>query len=152
MKNLILLLLFFIPVLSFSQTDNCIYVDSVYSTAKFKDLGKRDIRFGVKQLTEDILSEKFCIKPGSSKVNVNIFFFGLPKTTLRIVGVEKTNQITQVGVKLIVDEKVYEGYGESDTEIRTIMLEVVEGSIPFSKMTLSNAIKKAIESCASQIP
>lgn len=150
MKKL-LFLLFLLPLASFAQTAECVYVDSVYSTAKFKDLAKRDIRFGVKQMTEDMLSEKFCIAATGKDVNVEVFFFGLPKTTLRIAGIEKTNQITQVGVRLYYNGKVYEGYGESDTEIRTVMLEVVEGSIPFQKMTVSSALKKAIEECISKI-
>jgi hypothetical protein len=31
------------------------------------------------------------------------------------------------------------------------MIEVVEGSIPFQKMTLSSAIKKALEKCVLQL-
>jgi hypothetical protein len=34
-------------------------------------------------------------------ISVEIFYFGIPKTTVRIVGIEQTNQITQVGVRLI---------------------------------------------------
>jgi hypothetical protein len=151
MKNLIAAIVFILfSVSAYSQT--CLSVDSVYSTAKFKDLGKRDIRFGIKQMTEDMLSEKYCISESGVPVHVEVFFFGLPKTTIRIVGVEKTNQITQVGVRLHYDGKKYEAYGESDTEIRTVMLEVVEGSIPFQKMTVSSALKKAIEQCVSQMP
>jgi hypothetical protein len=148
--------LIFLFVLAFfsvkANAQNCISVDSVYSTAKFKDLGKRDIRFGIKQMTEDMLSEKYCISESGLPLHVEVFFFGLPKTTIRIVGVEKTNQITQVGVRIHYDGKKYEAYGESDTEIKTIMLEVVEGSIPFQKMTVSSALKKAIEQCVLQMP
>lgn len=148
--------LIFLFVLAFftvtANAQNCLAVDSVYSTAKFKDLGKRDIRFGIKQMTEDMLSEKYCITESGLPVHVEVFFFGLPKTTVRIVGVEKTNQITQVGVRIHYEGKKYEAYGESDTEIKTIMLEVVEGSIPFQKMTVSSALKKAIEQCVSQMP
>ena len=115
-------------------------------------MGNRDIRFGIKQMAEDILSEKYCINPNSADVDVEVFFFGLPRTTVRIVGVEKTNQVTQVGVRIYYNGHTYEAYGESDTEIRTVMLEVAEGQMPFSKMTISNAIKKAIESCVSQMP
>jgi hypothetical protein len=150
MKNLLLIIA--ILFLGNLQAQECLTVDSVYSTAKFKDLGKRDIRFGVKQMTEDMLSEKYCISESGKDVDVDIFFFGLPKTTIRIVGVEKTNQITQVGVRIYYEGKTYEAYGESDTEIRTVMLEVVEGSIPFQKMTVSTALKKAIEKCVSEMP
>ncbi len=103
-------------------------------------------------MTEDMLSEKYCISESGEKIEVEIFFFGLPKTTVRVVGIEKTNQITQVGVRLYYKGNKYEAYGESDTEIRTIMLEVVEGSIPFQKMTVSSALKKAIEQCVLQLP
>jgi hypothetical protein len=116
MKTTIIALAILIaPLFAYSQTSDCVKVDTVYSTAKFKDLGKRDIRFGVKQMTEDMLSE------------------------------------TQVGVRLYCNGKTYEGYGESDTEIRAVMIEVVEGSIPFQKMTLSSALKKAVEKCVSQL-
>jgi hypothetical protein len=151
MKKLIFLLSF-LPFLAFAQINPCVKVDSVYSTAKFKELDGRDIRFGVRQMTEDILSDKYCIQAESDPVNVEIFFFGLPRKTIRVVGIEKTEQITQVGVRLYHRGIVYEAYGESDTEIRTIMLEIEEGQMPFSKMTVSNAIKKAIESCVSQMP
>ena len=68
-----------------------------------------------------------------------------------MLGVGKEEAITQVGIKLYVNQAQYEGYGESETEIRTVMLEVVEEEVPFSKMTLSNAIKKALEKCVSQL-
>jgi len=139
-------------MLSFGQINSCVHVDSVYSTAKYKDMGNRDIRFGIRQMTEDILSEKYCINSSSPDVDVEVFFFGLPRSTYRIIGVEKTNQITQVGIRIYYNGVKYEAYGESDTEIRTVMLEIVEGQTPFSKMTVSNAIKKAIESCVSQMP
>ena len=153
MKKLIFTLLIFIStqVTVFSQIDRCFSVDTVYSTAKFRELGKRDIRFGVKQMTEELISEKFCIKPGSSSVKVEIFYFGLPRKELRLLGVGREEAITQVGIRLHIDGKAYEGYGESETEIRTIMLEVVEEAVPFSKMTLSNSIKKALVQCVSQL-
>jgi hypothetical protein len=151
MRKLIFLFILALFTIS-AQAQNCLSVDSVYSTAKFKDLGKRDIRFGIKQMTEDMLSEKYCISESGLPLHVEVFFFGLPKTTVRIVGVEKTNQITQVGVRIHYDGKKYEAYGESDTEIRTVMLEVVEGTIPFQKMTVSSALKKAIEQCVLQMP
>lgn len=152
MKNLIsFLLLSIIPGYAFSQ--NCVHVDSVFSTAKVRELGSRDIRFGIKQMTEDELSNKYCLGSDSSKpVTVEIYFFGIPKKSLRIAGVEKTDQITQVGVKMTYDGKTYKGLGESETEVRAIMIELVDGKVPFSKMTVSSALKKAIQECVSQLP
>ena len=133
------------------MAQQCVYVDSVYSTAKLRELGNRDIRFGIRQIVEDELSERFCLSDDGDDIDVEVYYFGLPKTTVRVVGVEKTNTITQVGVKLYYKGKCYQGIGESDTEIRAIMIEVQEGAIPFEKMTVSTALKKAIHDAVIKI-
>jgi hypothetical protein len=148
MKKL-LFLLFFLPIFAFGQ--DCVKVDSIYSTAKLRELGSRDIRFGVKQITEDLLSAKYCMSDAGKDVDVEIFYFGIPKKTLRIAGMEKSNQITQVGVRLYFNGQKYEGVGESETEVTAVIMELTDG-IPFSKMTVSNALKKAIESCILKMP
>ena len=151
MKNLILLLgMLLLGNLATAQ--QCVYVDSVYSTAKLKELGNRDIRFGIRQIVEEELSEKYCLSDNGYDIDVEVYYFGLPKTTIRIVGVEKTNTVTQVGVKLYYKGNCYQGIGESDTEIKTIMIEVQEGAIPFEKMTVSSALKKAIHDAATKLP
>ena len=51
MKNLILLIgMLLLGNLATAQ--QCVYVDSVYSTAKLRELGNRDIRFGIRQIVE----------------------------------------------------------------------------------------------------
>ena len=148
MKLLLTSLLF--PIFTFAQ--NCVYVDSVYNTAKLRELGTRDIRFGVKQIAEDELSEKYCMLENGDPVKVEIFYFGIPKSTIRIVGIEKTNQITQVGVRIYYKGKCYVGVGESETEVRAVMIELVDNKVPFSKMTVSSALKKAIHEAVILMP
>jgi hypothetical protein len=148
MKKL-LFLLFLLPVFAFGQ--DCVKVDSIYSTTKLRELGSRDIRFGVKQIAEDLLSAKYCMSDAGKDVDIEIFYFGIPKKTLRVAGVEKSNQITQVGVRLYYNGQKYEGVGESETEVTAVIMELTDG-IPFSKMTVSNALKKAIESCILKMP
>lgn len=137
------------PFFIFSQ--ECVKVDTVFVTAKLRELGSRDIRFGIKQIVEEELSQKFCLSDDGEPIKVEVFYFGLPKTTIRVVGVEKTNTITQVGIRLHYKGVKYEGIGESDTEIRAIMIEVQEGSIPFEKMTVSSSLKKAIHEAAIKL-
>jgi hypothetical protein len=150
MKNLLLLLLL-LPVLSFGQINPCVRVDSVYSTAKLRELGNRDIRFGIKQIAEDLLSNNYCLSDSGESISIEVFYFGIPKSTIRIAGVERSNQVTQVGVRLRYLGKKYEGIGESETEVTAMMVELTDG-IPFSKMTVSNSLKKAIEECITQMP
>ena len=149
MKKLLFTLIMLFPFFIFSQ--ECVKVDTVFVTAKLRELGSRDIRFGIKQIVEEELSQKFCLSDDGEPIKVEVFYFGLPKTTIRVVGVEKTNTITQVGVRLHYKGVKYEGIGESDTEIRAIMIEVQEGSVPFEKMTVSSALKKAIHEAAIKL-
>jgi hypothetical protein len=149
MKQLILAFIL-LPFLSFTQTD--VKVDTVYSTAKLRELGNRDIRFGIKQIAEDILSEKYNLSDEGESIKIEVFYFGIPKHTLRIAGIENTKTITQVGVRLYYKGNKYEGIGESETEITAVMIEVKEGSIPFEKMTVSNALKKAIYEAVTLMP
>jgi hypothetical protein len=151
MKNLFLTLLLIFPLFAFSQ-EACVKIDSVYSTSKAKDLNRRDIKFGVKQIVEDAISEKYCLSDKGESVKVDIYYFGTPKTTIRIVGVEQTKNMTQVGIKIYYNGATYQGIGESEVEVRAVMIELVEGKVPFSKMTVSNALKKAIEECVSKMP
>ena len=150
MKKVILLLVFLAPFLAFSQ--ECVMVDTVYNTAKLRELGNRDIRFGVKQIAEEELSNKYCLMPNGKPVKVEIYYFGVPKKSIRVVGVERTDQITQVGVRFYYDDKVYSGVGESETSVKATFIELADGKVPFSKMTVSSAIKKAIQECVSQMP
>ena len=149
MKNLLLLLFILLGLNVIAQ--DCVYVDSVYNTAKLKEMGNRDIRFGIKQIVEDEISEKYCLSEDGKDIDVEVFYFGLPKTTIRVIGIEKTETKTQVGVRLYYDGKCYEGVGESETEIRAIMIEVKEGMLPFEKMTVSSALKKAIHEAVGKL-
>jgi hypothetical protein len=149
MKNLLLLLFILLGLNVIAQ--DCVYVDSVYNTAKLKEMGNRDIRFGIRQIVEDEISEKYCLSEDGKDIDVEVFYFGLPKTTIRVIGIEKTESKTQVGVRLYYDGKCYEGVGESETEIRAIMIEVKEGMLPFEKMTVSSALKKAIHEAVGKL-
>lgn len=148
MKTLLYFLLFMPFILS---SQNCVRVDTVYCTAKLRELGNRDIRFGVKQMAEDLLSEKYCLSNTGDAIQIEIYYFGIPKTTLRIAGYERSNQVTQVGVRFYFKNKKYEGVGESETEVRAVMIELQDG-IPFQKTTVSSAIKKAIQECVLLLP
>ena len=151
MKNLLLALLIIFPLFGFSQ-EVCVKVDSVYSTSKAKDLNRRDIKFGVKQIVEDVISEEYCLSDKGDPIQVDIYYFGTPKTTVRVIGVEQTKNKTQVGVKIYYNGETYQGIGESEVEVRAVMIELVEGSLPFDQTVVSSAIKKAIIECVSKMP
>ena len=113
---------------------------------------RRDIRFGIKQIAEDELSNKYCLSDIGDDIDIEIYYFGTPKSTFRILGVERTDMKTQVGVKMTYKGLVYQGIGESEVEVRAIMIELVEGSLPFNQTVVSSAIKKGIIECISKMP
>lgn len=152
MKKILLFIALILPIIGFSQSQNCVTVDSVYSTCKSKELGRRDIRFGIKQIVEDELSNKYCLSGNGDDIDVEIYYFGTPKTTLRVLGVEKTEIKTQVGIRIYYKGQKYEGIGESEVEVRAVLIELLEGSLPFSQTTVSSAIKKGIIECISKMP
>jgi hypothetical protein len=145
-----LLLLLFLPLFSFAQ--ECVFVDTVYVTAKLRELGNKDIRFGIKQIVEEEMSQRYCLSETGSAIAVEVFYFGIPKHTIRIVGVENTRTITQVGVRIHFNGVKYDGIGESETEIQAVLIEVKEGAVPFDKMTVRNALKKAIHESVTKMP
>lgn len=150
MKKFLSLLITILPIMTIAQT--CVTVDSVYSTCKAKEINRRDIRFGLKQIAEDELSNKYCLSEEGSDIDLEVYYFGTPKTTIRVLGVEKTDMKTQVGIKMYYKGQTYEGIGESEVEVRAVMIELVEGSLPFNQTVLSSAIKKAIIECVSKMP
>lgn len=153
MKKLILsTFILLMPFFLLAQEEVCVKVDSIYSTSKAKDLNRRDIKFGVKQMLEDQLSDKYCLSEDGSDVSIDIYYFGTPKTKLRVAGFEQSKNKTQVGVKIYYNGEVYEAIGESEVEIRAIMIELVDDSLPFDQTVISTAIKKAIVECVSKMP
>ena len=156
MKKMLFILLF--PFALIAQEPSCMSVDIVYVTAKAKILKSKDICFGIKQIVEEELSTKYCLSESGSSVHVEVFYFGVPKSTLRVVGIEKTNQTTQIGIRLhikacpVCPEVTYEGMGESSTEVRAIMIELKENFVPFAKMTISNSVKQAVFEAVAKMP
>lgn len=145
MKLLILLL-----AISFFSYSQCVKIEEIKSSVEIKELGNRDVKFGVRQMAEDMFSSKFCLSDSGEKIFIDIFYFGLPKKSLRIMGIEESVQTTEIGIKVKYKGKKYEEYGDSQSEIHAVMLELTDG-IPFSKMTVSTSIKKALEKIIKKI-
>ena len=69
-----------------------------------------------------------------------------------VVILEKIYQLTQVGVRVYYKDQKYEGVGESEVEVRAVLIELVDGKVPFSQTAVSSAIKKGIIICVSKMP
>ncbi len=145
MKQFILALIFvlIVPVSAFSQT--CVKVDSVYSTMKIEEFKDRNILFGVKQITEEVLSEKYSLcEQNAIPVMVEITRVGTPSSSFRIAGVGAATETTQILLKVHFGDTIVDGIGESATTASYAFIELKEGKVPFSKSSIGIAMKKAI--------
>jgi len=155
MKQFILALIsvLIVQVSAFSQTSEpisvlpqiCVSVDSVYSTMKIKEFKDRNILFGVKQITEEVLSEKYSLcEQNAIPVMVEITRVGTPSTTFRVAGVGAATETTQILLKVHFGDTIVDGIGESATTASYAFIELKEGKVPFSKSSIGIAMKKAI--------
>jgi len=149
MKALLFVLLF-LPLTLLAQ--DCVYVNQVTVNKKFKELNSRNIKFGIKQIAEEILSEKYCLADSSNAVNVEVYSIGAPKTTIRIIGASSISQVTQVNLKVTFKNVVYEGLGEAQTDVRSMFIELENNEVPFNNTTISTALKRALQNAIQQIP
>jgi hypothetical protein len=149
MKALLFVLLFLPLTLS---AQDCVYVNQVTVNKKFKELNSRNIKFGIKQIAEEILSEKHCLADSSNAVNVEVYSIGAPKTTIRIIGASSISQVTQVNLKVTFKNVVYEGLGEAQTDVRSMFIELENNEVPFNNTTISTALKRALQNAIQQIP
>ena len=76
MKYILLFLLLF-PFTTQAQ-QACVKVDTVYVTAKLKQLSTRDVRFGIKQTADELLSEKYCLSDAVEPIAIEISYIGMP--------------------------------------------------------------------------
>lgn len=142
-----------LPAFSYkSNSGGCVIVDTVYVNSKMKSIGTRNVLFGIRQIAEEKLSEKYDVCQTGEPVSIELAYIGVPKKTIRIAGVGKTTQTTEVLMFLHFRGAKYEGVGSEDTEARAMFIELKDNKVPFNQMTLSTAIKKAIEDAVNKMP
>jgi hypothetical protein len=112
---------------------------------KIKEFKDRNILFGVKQITEEVLSEKYSLcEQNAIPVMVEITRVGTPSSSFRIAGVGAATETTQILLKVHFGDTIVDGIGESATTASYAFIELKEGKVPFSKSSIGIAMKKAI--------
>lgn len=141
MKKLLFIIALLLPTIGFSQ---CVKVDSVYSTCEIKQMENRNVLFGIKAITEDLLQTKgYDICDSGNAVTVNIAYIGVPVNTFRIAGYAISNKITEVRIIVAIGSQLYEGVGKWKSQAKIMLIELDNG-VPFQQTTLSSAIKIAL--------
>jgi hypothetical protein len=142
MKKLLLLLLF--PTLLFSQ-NNCYSVKSVTTEIEMEEISQRRITFGIKQMMEDIISDKYDLCMDGNPIEVKVISIQAPTTGVSIGPWTKVSKKTIVILSISMDGKVIEVEGKAKSTVKATFIDLQNDKLPFNKTTFSSAIKKAIE-------
>lgn len=142
MKHLTLLLLL-LPTLLFSQ--NCYEVSRVVSRVETEDISQKRIIFGIKQMAEEVLSEKYDLCLNGTPIFIEITSIKAPSTGFKIGPWERKKKVTQVKLVIIIRGEVIEGIGIAKSTVEATFLDLNNENLPFSKTVFASAVKKALE-------
>jgi hypothetical protein len=148
MKNLLFIPLMLVTSLIYGQ--DCYTVKNVESLAKIENINPKRFTLGVKQITEEIISEKYKICEDGDSISVVIESIEAPTTGISIGPFEKKRKVTIVTVKLIINNKEYIGVGESKTDVKSTFIELQDENIPFEKSAFSAALKKSLQDAVNK--
>lgn len=143
MKNIILIFALLVSTNLFGQ--KCYTVKSVENKTENSDLSSKRFTFGVKQITEELMSEKINLCEDGLPISVNIQSIEAPTLGINIgpFMIKKKNTIVKVVV--IKDGIEYPGEGSAKLSVKASFAELRDENLPFEKSTFSTAIKKALE-------
>ena len=142
MKNLFLLLFF--PTMLFAQ-DTCYTVEKVTTTVEMEEISQRRITFGIKQMLEDIISDKYDLCMDGKPVEVQVTSIEAPTTGIEIGPWTKVSKKTIVTLLVYMDGKIIEVEGKAKSTVEATFIDLQNDELPFNKTAFSSAVKKAIE-------
>jgi hypothetical protein len=148
MKKILLFLLLSVNT-TFAQ--NCYTVKNVTNEGNIEGINPKRFTLGVKQITEEVLSEKHSICEDGDSVSVVIKSIEAPTTGISIGPFEKKRKVTIVTLAVIINGNEYVGIGETKTDVKSTFIELQDENLPFEKSAFSSGLKKAIQQSISKI-
>ena len=142
MKKL-LLLLFLIPTTLFAQ--DCYTVKAVTTAVEMEEISQRRITFGIKQMMEDIVSDKYDLCLDGKPVEVQVTSIEAPTTGIEIGPWTKVSKKTIVTLLVYMDGKIIEVEGKAKSTVKATFIDLQDENLSFNKTAFASAVKKAIE-------
>jgi hypothetical protein len=149
MKKLLLIPVMFMASLTYSQ--NCYSVKHVESRANIEGVSPKRFTLGVKQITEEVISEKYSICEDGDSVSVIVVSIEAPTTGIAIGPFEMKRKVTIVNTKIIINNKEYLGVGEGKVDVKSTFIELQDENLPFEKSSFSAALKKSLVDAVNKI-
>ena len=142
MRKLLLIPVMFLASLTYAQ--NCYSVKHVESRANIEGVSPKRFTLGVKQITEEVISEKYSICENGDSVSVIVESIEAPTTGIAIGPFEMKRKVTIVTTKIIINDKEYIGVGEGKVDVKSTFIELQDENLPFEKSSFSAALKKSL--------
>ena len=132
-------------------SQNCYSVSKVENLTENPDLSSKKFVLGLKQLTEELMGEKYSICEDGLPVNVAITSIESPTVGINIgpFMIKKKNTIVKVIV--VKDGVEYSGEGSAKLSVKASFAELKDENLPFEKSTFASAVKKALEVSISKM-
>lgn len=142
MKKLIILLLC-LPVFALSQ--ECYTIKAVTTTVEMEEISQKRITFGIKQMMEDVISDKYDLCLDGKPVEVQVTSIEAPTTGIEIGPWTKVSKKTIVILLIYMDGKIIEVEGKAKSTVEATFIDLQNDQLEFSKTAFASAVKKAIE-------
>ena len=144
-------LLFILPLFLMSFTNPCYEVVSVNSIADAPEMKKERVLFGIKQISEEVLSENFSLCNNGSPVFVEIVSIEAPTVGVSIGPFMMKKKETVVKIKIMKDNVEYLGEGTAKVSVKATFIDLNDENLPFNKTSFAGAVKKSIEDAVSKM-
>jgi hypothetical protein len=151
MKNTIILLGIILMGIINLNAQDCYTVKEVNNKTENQDLSSKRFIFGIKQITEEILSQKFTICVDGKPVNVNIISIEAPTVGINIGPFMIKKKTTIVKTEIIMNGISYIGEGSAKLSVKASFAELKDENLPFEKSVFASAVKKSLQDCISKI-
>jgi hypothetical protein len=149
MRNYLIFITLFFSMTMFSQ--ECYSIKEVDNYAEIEGVDSNRFKLGVKQISEEIISDKYEICENGTPISVIIESIEAPTNSVSLGPFSKVRKKTIVKVKLLVNGIEYDGIGESNTDVKTTFIELQDENLPFEKSSFSNALKKSLLDVISKL-
>jgi hypothetical protein len=145
MKNTIILLGIILMGIINLNAQDCYTVKEVNNKTQNESLSSKKYIFGIKQITEELISEKYSICIDGKTVNVNILSIEAPTVGINIGPFMIRKKETIVKTEVIVNDKTYIGEGSAKLSVKATFAELKDENLPFEKSVFASAIKKSLQ-------
>jgi hypothetical protein len=133
------------------KAQTCYTVTSVENKTENPDLSSKKFTFGVKQITEELMSSRYDLCQDGAPVIVNITSIEAPSIGINIGPFMIKKKITEVNTEVVIDGVSYFGFGNAKLSVKAGFAELRDENLPFEKSVFASAVKKSIENAIGKI-